>query len=144
LALPALLIAAALSAPVASAAAQLGPPLRLVQPPPSAVAPQIVTPSAPDAGLGGQPLPPDVQATPLAPVDPAWAGSLPASEGALPESLWQGTPKAFLIAALPQLQPSLSPTLQDLARRLMLSNAVAPFGADRSEEHTSELQSRSD
>jgi hypothetical protein len=127
LALPALLIAAALSAP---AAAQVGPPLRLVQPPPSGVAPQAVMPSAPDAGLGGQPLPPDVQATPLAPVDTAWAGSLPASEGALPESLWQGTPKAFVIAALPQLQPSLSPTLQDLARRLLLSNAVAPLGPD--------------
>jgi hypothetical protein len=117
LALPALLIAAALSA---AAAAQVGPPLRLVQPPPSEVAPQAVTPSAPDAGIGGQPLPPDVQVTPLAPVDPAWAGSLPTSEGALPESLWQGTPKAFVIAALPQLQKGQSLAALRLDRLIAL------------------------
>jgi hypothetical protein len=67
---------------------------------------------------------------PLAPVDPAWAGSLPPSEGALPETLWQGTQKAFVIAALPLLQSTPSPTLQDLSRRLLLSNAIAPSGSE--------------
>ena len=125
LALPALLIAAALSAP---SAAQVGPPIRLV-PPPAAIAPDAA-PAAPDTGAGTQTLPPGVQAMPLAPVDPAWAGSLLASEGALPETLWQGTQKAFVIAALPLLQPTLSPTLQDLSRRLLLSNAIAPSGPE--------------
>lgn len=92
--------------------------------------PDTVTPTAPDAGTADQPLPAGVQAAPLAPVDPAWEGSLSAADGALPETLWQGTDKAFVMAALPQLQPSLSPTLQDLSRRLLLSNAVAPSGED--------------
>lgn len=125
--LAALLIAACLT----PAMAQVGPPLRLVQPPSSpSVTPDTVAPTTPDAGAAGQPLPPGVQATPLAPVDPAWTGTLSAAEGALPETLWQGTEKAFVMAALPRLQPTLSPTLQDLTRRLLLSNAVAPFGED--------------
>src|SRR5262249_32775302 len=107
----------------------VGPPLRLIQPPaPPAVAPDTITPMAPDAGISGQPLPPGVQATPLEPLDPAWTGSL--AEGALPETLWQGTERAFAMATLPQLQPTTSPTLQDLARRLLLSNATAPSGED--------------
>jgi hypothetical protein len=125
LALPALLIAAALSAP---ALAQVGPPLRLVQPPPTPAVPNAVSPPAPDTGAGTQVLPPGVQAMPLAPVDPAWAGSLTASQGALPETLWQGTQKVFVAATLPLLQPTLSPTLQELSRRLLLSNATAPTG----------------
>ena len=127
--LAALLIAACLAPP---AQAQVGAPLRLVPAPPSApsVTPDTVAPRAPDAGTADQPLPPGVQAAPLAPVDPAWLGNLSTADGALPETLWQGTEKAFVMAALPQLRPSLSPTLQDLARRLLLSNAVAPFGED--------------
>ena len=125
--LAALLIAACLGAP---AMAQLGPPIRLVQPPAPAVTPNTITPGAPDAGSADQPSPSGVQATPLAPVDPVWMGSLSPADGALPETLWQGTEKAFVMAALPQLQPPPSPTLQDLSRRLLLSNAVAPFGED--------------
>jgi len=121
LALLALLIAASLSA---SAAAQVGPPVRLVQPPPTPVVPKAPAPGTTQA------LPPGVQAMPLAPVDPSWAGSLPTSDGALPETLWQGTQKAFVIAALPLLQPTLSPTLQGLTRRLLLSNAIAPGGEE--------------
>src|SRR5438105_2906324 len=123
IALATLLVAAWLSVP---AAAQVGPPIRLVQPPTTPAVP----PAVPDAGDETQTLPPGIQAMPLAPVDPAWVGSLPASEGGLPETLWQGTPKAFVTAALPQLQPVLSPTLQDLTRRLLLSNAIAPAGPD--------------
>jgi len=87
------------------------------------------TPVAPASG-DGQPVSSDVQATPLAPVDPSWAGTLSTADGALPETLWQGTPRSFVTAALPQLQPVISPALQDLARRLLLSNAEAPVGAD--------------
>ncbi|HEV3174616.1 MAG TPA: hypothetical protein VGZ72_01425 [Stellaceae bacterium] len=126
LAFAALLIAACVSVP---AKAQVGPPIRLVQPPPSPIHPGAAVPlPAPDASESSQTLPPGVEAMPLAPVDPAWAGSLEASEGGLPGTLWQGTPKAFVTAALPQLQPISSPTLEDLARRLLLSNAIAPSG----------------
>ena len=50
--------------------------------------------------------------------------------GALPRTMWQGTPRAFVAAALPLLQPTISPVLQDLARRLLLSNAASPAGPD--------------
>src|SRR5579863_1881887 len=103
-ALGALLIAACLAAP---ARAQVGPPIRLVPTAPGAPS-DTITPVSPDAGAPDQPSPTGVQATPLAPVDPVWTGSLAASEGALPETLWQGTQKAFVMAALPQLQPTLS------------------------------------
>lgn len=131
------LFALALATP---AAAQLGPPVRLVPPPPSsgpAAAPPLDTggadtpaPAVAPANSEAQPLPPDVQAMPLAPVDPAWAGTLSAADDALPETLWQGTPRGFVTAALPLLQPTTSPTLQALARRLLLSNAAAPTGED--------------
>ena len=44
--------------------------------------------------------------------------------------MWQGTPRVLVAAALPQLAAVPSPTLQDLARRLLLSDAVAPAGQD--------------
>src|SRR5690242_13386266 len=90
--LAALLIAACLAPP---ALAQVGAPLRLVPAAPSApsATPDTVTPTTPDAGAADQPLPPGVQAAPLAPVDPAWVGTLSSADGALPETLWQGTEK---------------------------------------------------
>jgi hypothetical protein len=45
--------------------------------------------------------------------------------------MWQGTPRAVVAAALPALGPITSPVLQALARRLLLSNAVAPLGPDQ-------------
>jgi hypothetical protein len=77
-----------------------------------------------------RPAPPalnhDIKAVPLPPPDSAWFGVLAAGDGALPEALWQGTPRAVVAAALPQLVPSRSPSLQRLARRLLLSDAIAP------------------
>lgn len=118
----ALLAAALASGP---AEAQVGPPIRLL-PLPSASGGA----TAPETGSTTPPNPSDIQATPLAPVDSAWTGTLAAADGAFPETLWQGTPRALVIAALPQLQPTASPSLQDLTRRLLLSNALAPAGED--------------
>lgn len=116
------------------ALAQLGPPVRLVPPPPAAT-PAPATP-APDTGAGGgETLPSGVQATPLAPVDTAWIGTLAPADGGFPETFWQGTPRSFVVAALPLVQPTTSPVLQDLTRRLLLSNAVAPGGSDPADGH---------
>ena len=116
----------ALIAGALPAAAQSGAPIPLVPPPPAATmqsgdsqAPALV----PEVPKG-------FEAQPLAPTDAAWTGVLGDAQGALPESMWRGTPRNFVAAALPLLQPSSSPELQDLARRLLLSNAASPAGPD--------------
>jgi hypothetical protein len=109
--------------------AQLGPPVRLLPPPPGAGPALPPPPPAPQAAPAPQ-TDESIRATTLAPVDAAWIGALPDTAQALPENLWQGTPRSFVAAALPQLQPSTSPALQSLAHRLLLSNAAAPPGQD--------------
>jgi hypothetical protein len=44
--------------------------------------------------------------------------------------MWRGTPRQTVRAALPLLEPTDSPAWHDLARRLLLSGAVAPAGPD--------------
>jgi hypothetical protein len=126
-----LAVAATLIWFVAPALAQLGPPLPLAPAPPPRQAP-----AAPEAS---PPVPPvsntsssddDIHATPLAPMDASWVGTLGPADGALPRSMWDATPRAVVAAALPLLQPTTSPDLQDLARRLLLSDATAPSGQD--------------
>ena len=53
-----------------------------------------------------------------------------AADGAFPATLWQTTPRILVAAALGQIQPTTSPALQSLARRLLLSPAEAPAGDD--------------
>lgn len=112
------------------ALAQIGPPVRLVPPPAAQPAPAPQAPAPDTSAGGGETLPSGVQATPLAPVDTAWFGTLGTADGAFPDTLWQGTPRSYVVAALPLVQPTASPALQDLTRRLLLSNALAPGGND--------------
>lgn len=107
------------------ALAQSGAPMPLLPASPAA---------APPALSGAAPVPPttggdaDIQSEPLAPVAPVWGGTLGAADHALPHDMWSTTPRSFVDAALPLLQPTTSPVLQDLARRLLLSDADAPGG----------------
>ena len=140
--------------------AEVGAPIPLIAQAPAAPAPAapppapaVAAPAAPEplapptapAGAAAAPAPaatpaddatslppPDaaVTATTLAPVDNGWIGVLDESAHPLPQTMWQGTPRALVVAALPRLAPIGSPTLQDLSRRLLLSNAAAPQGAD--------------
>jgi len=99
-------------------------PVRLLPPAPG------TEPAVPESPA--TPTPPAdeaISATPLPPVDAAWVGTLGAPK-ALPQTMWHGTPRAVVVAALPALGPTTSPVLQDLARRLLLSNALAPLGQD--------------
>jgi hypothetical protein len=106
--------------------AQFGAPIPLVPASPS-TKPAPAAPAAPEAPAGGSD---DISATPLAPMDPSWVGILGPADGAFPRTLWATTPRAVVLAALPLLQPTTSPVLQDLARRLLLSDAIAPSGQD--------------
>ncbi len=107
--------------------AQLGPPIPLLPSPAGGTAP-APAPAAPAESAGG--AGDDISATPLAPMDTSWVGILGPADGAFPRSLWAATPRTVVAAALPLLQPTTSPVLQDLARRLLLSDAVAPPGQD--------------
>jgi hypothetical protein len=112
------------------ALAQGNRPVRLLPPPPG------TGPAIPEPPAAPTPTPSaddSISATPLAPVDPAWVGTLGAPQ-ALPQTMWQGTPRSVVAAALPGLSPTTSPVLQDLSRRLLLSNATAPAGQDRSDQ----------
>jgi hypothetical protein len=71
-----------------------------------------------------------IQTEPLAPIDPSWTGTLGAADRAFPHDMWSTTPRRFVAAALPLLQPTRSPVLQELTRRLLLSDAAAPRGQD--------------
>ncbi|HVA11774.1 MAG TPA: hypothetical protein VNF99_00855 [Stellaceae bacterium] len=105
--------------------AQTGAPVELLPPAASAVPHSSLPAPMPAATDDG-----DIQAEPLAPVDSSWTGTLGAADHALPRDMWAGTPRGLVDAALPLLQPTTSPVLQDLARRLLLSDAVAPPGQD--------------
>jgi hypothetical protein len=134
LAAAAALLVLALSA--STTAAEVGPPVPLF---PAAPAPAAPVPAPDSAGPApGSPAPPaasgpdedDIHAAPLAPVDSSWVGTLGPADGALPHDMWGATPRRVVAAALPLLQPTTSPTLQSLARRLLLSDATAPAGSD--------------
>lgn len=115
---PAWLAVAATLGVVASAAAQ---PIPLTPPatPAPTNPPAAVTPQSPDNGD-------QIQIAPLQPVDTSWSGLLGTAQGGFPRDMWNGASRGFIIATLPQLQPVTSPVLASLARRLLLSDAVAP------------------
>lgn len=75
------------------------------------------------------PTQPGIQVDTLQAIDADAMGVLTAAEGALPTTLWQGTPRALaerLIGLLPALPESR--TTRELARRLLLSPALLPDG----------------
>ena len=117
-----------LSAP-GTARAQAGPPVRLAPagaPVPATPAPAVPTPSTPY----GQPLhplaPPGITVDQLAAPSLDALGALGPNDRPLPATLWQGTSRAAAEALIQRIRPSNSPTLQDLAYRLLASPAPAP------------------
>jgi hypothetical protein len=112
------------------ASAQVGPPVRLQPSPGPGTGPTVPLGPAAAAPMPAPDTDGSIKATPLAPVDASWIGTLPDDAGPLPQTMWQGTPRALVAAALPLLGPTTSPALQELSRRLLLSNAAAPLGED--------------
>ncbi len=111
---------------------RLGAPQRLV-PPAQPDATPAATPNAAPANpstSGDQPI----VVNSLAPIDPDWAGPLTQDRGGFPLALWQGTPRTLVIALVPRIPVTTSPTLQSLTRRLLLSNALAPTGRQESDD----------
>jgi hypothetical protein len=116
-------LAALLLAPAAFA--QVGPPVRL-SPPPGAPAEMPPPPPPPDRVLprGSQGITVDQ----LAPLSPDAIGVLGSGNHGFPDSLWQGTARATVQALMPKIGSTSSPTLQDLAYRLLATSATPPGG----------------
>ena len=65
----------------------------------------------------------------LADVDPSVVGLLDESQGGFGTAMWAGSNRARIERLLPRLpMGTLSPAMQDLARRLLLSTAEVPVG----------------
>ena len=121
----ALSLAAGIGA-VQAQAPQPGPPIPLI--PQASVLAQASPSVPPPPGPPGPALPGTVVAAPLAALNPDELGALPDGVSALPKTLWDGTGRPVVDALLGQLQPTTSPTLEDLAFRLLASPATAPAG----------------
>lgn len=104
-----------------------GAPLRLVAPPPAADRDAGASTSRDTAA---PPAPAGIGASDLGPLDPSWADALPKGEAPLPPDMWQGTSRGIVRGLLPLIGPIDSPAANALARRLLLSGAAAPPGAD--------------
>jgi hypothetical protein len=126
------------------ASAQIGPPIRLdppqgYPPPGYPPPPPYSAPGPAHAPLPYDAPPPSYPSTPrvspgitvdsLAPLTPDSIGALGPGDRGLPESMWQGTPRATVEALLPRIGTTGSPTLQDLAYRLLASAAMPPAGS---------------
>ncbi len=108
--------------------------------------PLVVTPGNPDVPFEpARPTPLQGPRQPVAPgrlsdapievgvlneVDPSVVGLLDDPHGGLGTAMWQGTPRARVEMLLPRLpMGTVSPVMQDLSRRLLLTTAVVPAGA---------------
>jgi len=108
------------------ASTSLGPASK-EESPPNLSAPPPFSPAATGA----------VTSNPLPSVSPETTGTLAPSEGGLGTALWEGTDRAgidAILAATPL--PTPSATLNDLARRLFLSEAVPPILATNAPQPT--------
>lgn len=97
--------------------------------PQAAPAPVPPPPVAPPIVAAPVELAKPVTAQPLPALDPQAVGLLTEASGGLGASLWDGTPRILIERLLPALPlPAASPTLNNLARRLLLSTAAVPEG----------------
>ena len=96
-------------------------PAVLVPPPPTLPGEQA------EAGANADQQKSGIEIGELAALDPDSGGILDASVGGLGIDMWVGSERRRLLLLLPQLPAGYdSPTLHDLARRLLLSAAIAP------------------
>lgn len=76
-----------------------------------------------------------VASAPLAQVDPWGVGWLSANDGAVPAAFWANTTGEALAPIFTSLQPrEMSPVARSMLRRVVLSRAKAPVGADLTAE----------
>ena len=114
----------------------VGPPVQLIDPGaedaaaetaprPEGAEPEAVGPALAEGEIAEEAV--EVEA--LTVPDQPWVGLLDQSQGGFGIDMWQSTNLALLERVLPSLPMGTpSPAMQDLARRLLLSDARAPLG----------------
>jgi hypothetical protein len=111
-------------APAPAPGQQLGPPISLIPPPSPAHA---ASPDSSPPVSGPQSA---VASEPLAPPSPGWSAGLVSPRDAFPTAFWRGTTRVMAGLLLARMPDTVSPVLQSLARRLLLSAGPAPEGPD--------------
>lgn len=132
-----LLIAWIVFGPATAPGQELGPPIPLIPPPSPAldVSPDLSPPlSIRESPVGSEPL---------APSSPQWSAGMVSPRNALPAAFWRGTTRVMAGLLLARLPNTVSPVLQSLARRLLLSPGSAPEGSDDSDPPLQVLRIRS-
>lgn len=132
------LFAAAAMAPLWAAAQDeeaVGPPVQLIDPAAEdAAAEPAPRPSAEPEAVRATPVEGEiaeeaVEVETLKVPDQPWVGLLDRSQGGFGIDMWNSTDLALIERVLPSLPMGTpSPAMQDLARRLLLSDARAPLG----------------
>jgi len=127
-----------------AAHAQVGPPVKLIPGTPSQQQETVVpgTNSVPNENTESNPPVEssskirsivqggNVVVGQLATIDPSSVGLLTEEDGGFGTDMWTGSSRAFIEGLLPRLPvQTLSPVMQDLTRRLLLSEARVPVGA---------------
>jgi len=127
-----------------AAHAQVGPPVKLISGTPSQQQETVVpgTNSVPNENTESNPPVEssskirsivqggNVVVGQLATIDPSSVGLLTEEDGGFGTDMWTGSSRAFIEGLLPRLPvQTLSPVMQDLTRRLLLSEARVPVGA---------------
>ena len=124
--------------------AQVGPPVKLIPDPQVPQREPAVSGAPSAAGPASEPSTPSgswsrtrpivqggsVVIGRIAAVDPSSVGLLTEEDGGFGFDMWAGSDRAFVEALMPRLPVrTLSPVMQDLTRRLLLSEARVPAGA---------------
>ncbi len=111
-----------------SAPAQVGAPVQLL--PETTPDYGAAPPVPPESGSGAaEPAAPqEFEVDTLGAIGTDFGGTLESGDGGLGLDMWQGSDRAKVERLLPLLEPTASPILAELTRRLLLSNAAAPAG----------------
>jgi hypothetical protein len=120
--------------PVAPAPSQIPSQAPAIVAPPTAAAPTASGIPLPAAAPAVQPLPSaiakPVEAAPIGNIDPESIGLMSKAEGDLGADIWKSTPRVLVVKLFQSLNlPTLSKTLNNLAKRLLLTTASVPEGA---------------
>ena len=137
----ALLLATFVALASGAAQGQIGPPIKLLPSPqvqqqevpaPAGEQPEVtpqVVPSKPASKIRSIVQGGDVMVGRLGAIDPSSVGLLTEDDGGFGSEMWSGSERGFIESLIPRLPvQTLSPVMQDLTRRLLLSEARVPDG----------------
>ena len=127
-----------ITAPPSTASAAVSP----VAPAMAPVAPSPALPLSQETGAApSKATEKTIESNPINSIDPESVGLLGPAEGGLGAAMWKGTPRSLVERLLPSVTlPLLSPTLNRLAARFLLTTASVPEGEISSAESLTSMR----